>query len=152
MSRTRTNVWCIQVSRTPAAAGEPLWLPHSGCSSRLLALVDVKTGQGMQFGQETDQVLQAAARRWMCLPLKNADLFNRGDQSFCQCGMTLIISRPLRDQQVSTMPWLVRSAVNLATSRDALTRRQIGTVLDSSDQEIKSLLCVRRNQLELWER
>src|SRR6516165_12217231 len=25
----------IQVSRTPAAAGEPLWLPHSGCSSRL---------------------------------------------------------------------------------------------------------------------
>src|SRR6516165_570662 len=26
----------IQVSRTPAAAGEPLWLPHSGCSSRLL--------------------------------------------------------------------------------------------------------------------
>jgi len=36
IARTGTNVWCIQVSQTPAAAGESLWLPHSGCSSRLL--------------------------------------------------------------------------------------------------------------------
>jgi hypothetical protein len=50
------------------------------------------------------------------------------------------------------MPRLRRAVINLATSRDALTRWQLGMVLYSGDQEIKGLLCVRLNELELWKR
>ena len=56
--------------------------------------------------------------------------------------MMLVISRRLRDQQVSAMPRLFRSVIDLATSRDALTGWQFGMVLDSGDQEIKGLLGV----------
>jgi len=49
------------------------------------------------------------------------------------------------------MPRLRWTCVNLARPRDALTRRQIGMVLDGTDQEIEGLLCVRLYEFELRE-
>jgi hypothetical protein len=49
------------------------------------------------------------------------------------------------------MPRLRWTCVNLARRRDALTRRQIGMVLDGTDQEIEGLLCVRLYEFEFRE-
>ena len=46
----------------------------------------------------------------------------------------------LRDQQIGAMPRLRWTCVNLTSPRDALTRGQIGMVLDGTDQEIERLL------------
>jgi len=48
------------------------------------------------------------------------------------------------------MTWLRRRCRDLAADGNALARRQHGPLLDLCDQQIKSLLRVRLNQLQPW--
>ena len=56
-----------------------------------------------------------------------------------------------RGEQVSTMARLCWVFVDRAAARDALARRQVGMIFNSTDQHIERVLCMRLDKFELRE-
>ena len=59
--------------------------------------------------------------------------------------------RSRSDEEIGAMPRLSGRCRDRAATRDALVRRQLGAVLDGFRQQVKGVLRVRLDQLELRE-